>query len=1609
LKTLIKIYFNIRQQFLLLAVFILFKTAAFAQLRADFSANTTSGCPSLQVTFKDNSTGNPTSWHWDLGNQTFSDLKNPSTIYSESGSYTVKLTVKNSNGTATTTKTDFIVVNAIPVAKFGSSYKGSCFPLNVQFIDSSLAGSGAITQWKWDFGDGTLSEEQNPRHTYTHAGSFPVVLTVTNSNNCRSAPTLKTAYINIQDGVKADFSYESPKGCTAPASVNFTNKSVGTGVINYKWDFGDGNTSNGQNPVNNYRKAGSYTVKLIASNNSGCSDTMVKPNAVNIGFVKPDFTTPDPVCAGTGVQLKNTSSPSTFVSSSWDFGDGTFSDSANPVKNFATPGTYDVKLVTNFGSCQASVVKSVTVSSPPEVSFTAKNNTGCRAPLNVSFKNTTPGAFSYLWNFGDNTTSALQNPFHTYKKAGEYEVSLTVKNASKCYSTLRQPGLVKITPPKIASIKNLPLKGCIPSTATPVAVITNSTEGIKYLWDFGDGATSTDSTPSHTYTTPGNYNIKLTITTPAGCIDTLTVVKGAQVGTKPNSDFSADPLDVCANTPVNFKDLSSGSTANIWNWKFGDHGTSSEQNPLHIYSNAGKFSVTLIVSNFGCSDTLKKPDYINVRPPIAKFDTAFSCGEPLTRNFIDKSTGAKTWQWDFGDGSVSQDKKVTHTYAAPGIYSVTLKVTNKECEHTIKKDVVVIDEHGSLESSITEGCVNTNVNFKVANINEANIRYYGWLGDSLAQPVVTTTNFNTYVYKTSGVRRAAVAMLDKLKCVDTLYTATPISIYGPKAGFGSSNPETCVGNTVNFIDSSVTDGSHPIVGWTWDFGEGAAESYSTPPFSHNYSAPNNYNVTLIVKDTYGCSDTITKPSLISVTKPVARFIPSDSSLCPQSPITFNNYSDAIGATYEWKFGDGSISTDTTPVHSYTAPGIYIVTLRVVDKNRCSDSTSDTIKVSISTAGFSLSDSFSTCPPLVVNATNHSTNFSSFNWDFGDGGNSQLMNPSHTYTYPGIYTIKLLINSNGGCKDSLSKEVVIEGPTAAFNPSPKEACNKQTVNFALQSANTVSYLWDYNDGTTVLTDQSATSHTYTSPGTYVVKIRLRDANGCEAPMAEVDTITIDGIETNFNSPGKLLCDSGYITFEDSTVSNAIVNSWLWNFGDGASSSDQFPNHNFTDTGLYTITLVSKTEFGCADTAVRQDYIKVVSSPVVRITGDTAACEPAKMKFAGEFVKTDTSAVRWKWAFGNGKTSNVQNPGVQTYATAGTYRVTLKATNSSGCYDSVVQKTVIHPKPPVNAGADTAICKSNSITLHASGANGYTWTSDPSLSCTDCAAPTAKPDQTITYHLSGTSTFGCTNEDSITVTVQQPFKIDLNKNDTVCLGESIVLKATGADSYEWTPSTWLDNVKTGTPKSTPASSITYKVVGKDRLGCFKDEASVKLKVYPRPDIEITNGESVIVPAGGNVKLLTKGSADIIKWKWYPPKWLNCDSCSEAVATGNDKITYQVTGTNIGHCEARDEVTVNVICNNANIYVPNTFSPNHDGSNDVFYPRGTGLYTIKSFKIFNRWGQVVFSKGAVNANDPQSGWDGTLNGALLQPDVYVYTLEVICSNNVTLPIKGNVTLIR
>lgn len=1587
-----------------LLIAILGAFPCYAQLKAGFSANKVEGCAPLVVQFKDESTGNPTSWRWDLGNGTLSFFQNPAATYFNPGTYTVKLVVSNGNQIDSTIRVQYITVHASPTINFIASDTSGCYPLKVQFSDLSIPGDGTLTNWLWDFGDGDTSSLKDPQHIYTSAGNYNVSLQVRNSKGCVFSDT-RLNYIKLNNGVKADFSLVNSANCRPPTPISFTNNSTGTGSLTYQWFFGDGSSSTLSNPTHTYTTAGSYTVRLIVRNNTGCIDSLVKANAVIIGTVDAAFTSPPIICAGKPFPLLNNSTPAPS-GAQWDFGDGTFSTGLSPTKTYSSAGNYSIKLISFFGACRDSITHPIQVLDKPTSEFAAINTSSCKPPLNVSFTQQAINAVSYKWLFGDGDSSVLPNPSHTYNSYGQFHVTLITTNAAGCSDTLRKLAFVRIQQPQV-SIIYVPQEGCIPFTYQPVITINSPDSIVNYQWNFGDGNTSTLRNPTNIYTVAGTYSVTLIYTTAGGCTDSVRVNNAIRVGQKPTINFTATPRYACAFQQIKFDDLTSGVPGDRWFWQFGDGGTSIAQNPFYNYQDTGWFSVALAVWNNGCVDSLTIPNFIRIKPPIAKFIDSSGCSTRFSRWFLDRSIGADSWFWNFGDGNSSTQQNPVHAYVNPGSYLVTLTVKNDTCEHTTTRQVVIVSESAAFSADDTTVCKGTPVRFTTENSLPGNISSYQWnFGDGSRGSGRNTS----HIYTKSGIYSVQLIITDINGCSDTLNKAQYILVNGPTAEFITSTPAVCNQSTVVFNDSSYSDGSHPIKKWIWNYGDGSTDTLFAPPFQHTYNTAGQFTVTLTVVDSIGCEDRQQKNSYLIISKPFPAFSSPDTVSCTNKTIRFFNQSNGNGPmNYQWSFGNSNPSTAIQPVTSYSAEGEYSVKLLVTDRYGCRDSVirNNYIKIRDPKAKFAVSDSVATCPPLVVNFTNQSQNFATYRWDFGDGTSSSSAAPVHFYTYPGVYQAKLIITSIGGCIDSVIKTITVRGPQGTFRYDDRGGCEPVNVQFTGMTKDIVSFIWDFNDGSVIQTGDSIISHTYTRRGVYLPKMILKDPQGCQVSIPGKDTIRVYGVDAKFGSSQQIVCDSGMIQFRDSSLSNDLITSYRWDLGDGSTSTQQHPSHFYRRSGIYPIQLIVTTQKGCTDTSRLPVPLRIVESPVITMRADTGACVPAQANFAGLIVRNDTSALRWQWNFGNGSLSNLQNPPSVSYGTAGNYPISLIGIHPSGCADTAYHRYEAFPLPNTNAGADRVICLNGITDLQATGGIEFVWSPSNGLSCTDCAAPKASPIQNTTYHLLGKNIYGCFARDSVLINVQQPFNIQVGRGDTLCLGETFQLFASGADQFVWSPSAGLDNNRVARPKANPSASIVYQVIGRDNNNCFTDTGSIAITVYPYPTVNA--GDDKTISVGTSIPLKATISGDVTGIKWTPPSGLSCISCTDPVATPRQTSTYTVEVVNQGGCITRDEVSIFVFCANSNLFMPNTFSPNGDGNNDVFYPRGKGLFTIKTLRVFNRWGEVVFERTNFGANDSVKGWDGTFKGKPASQDVYVYTVEVICENNTVLTYNGNVALIR
>ncbi len=1420
---------------------------------ANFTTATTAGCSPLVVNFQDLSGNAPTSWLWDFGNGSTSTSQNPTATYFTPGTYTVVLTVTNASGSNTLTRNSYISVYSNPTSNFSADDTVGCFPHTVQFTDLSTAGTGNTNAaWEWNFGDGATSTQQNPSHTYTSSGNFSVTLKVINDKSCFKIFS-KPFYVQVSAGVVPDFTNTLPAFCSPPVNINFTNTTTGPGTLSYNWVFGDGGSSTLQNPTHIYNSTGSFNVTLTVTSSLGCQATIVKNNAVVISTNSTTFSSPDTACVNAAVGFTNSSTP-VPVSQIWDFGDGTSSAISNPIKIYNTPGTYTIILTNTYASCTDTALRTIFISPRPVANFSAPDTINCKPPLTVNFQNSSISAVSWFWDFGDGSTSTAQNPAHTYTAYGNFTVTVIATNSAGCTDTLIKPNYIKINKSVIA-ISGIPIQGCVPFTINPVPTITSLDLVTSYLWSFGDGATSTLQNPSHTYIAQGSYTVRLIITTSLGCTDTLTLINAVKVGTLPSADFSATPLIACAFSDVQFTDLS--VPADEWLWDFGDGAISNLQNPTHQFTTPGLFTIKLTAKNSGCPDIETKTAYINVLPPVSLFTAIPNCNNRTQFTFTDNSIGPLTWLWNFGDGTTSTlQNPPPHNFPGLGAYSVSLTVTNGSCSHTLVQTIKTINENPDLTSDIVTLCRGNTVSFLATNINTANISIYFWdFGDAIQ--VNTATNTISHLYATAGTYTVTLVTTDLNGCRDTIIKNNYIRTNGPVANFSATNTDGCNGLTTIFNDLSIPDNANSITSWKWYFGDGNIQTFTAPPFTHTYNSVGTFSVSLKVTDAVGCYDSILISNLIHSTDPVVNFFTWTTVTCPGSTINFINGSGGSNLTYSWNFGDGNTSTASSPGYSYSNTGVFTVKLFATDMYGCSDSLvrNSYITIDDPNANFLLDDSISSCAPFEVNFTNNSTFYTSSMWTFQPGFTSTLQNPAHYFTTPGVYNVELIVTSLGGCTDTSYKTVRLYDTTGSrITYNPLAGCNPQTVSFNAISNGPATYLWDFGDGQSIVTNAPSISHLYNGFGNFVPKVILQDPTGCLIPVTGLDTVYIVGATANFGLDKLFQCDAGLINFTDSTTYNDPVTNYFWNFGDGSTSTAQNPSHFYSGAGFYDVTLAVRTQQGCVDTIRLDSALKIVTRPDIRIDGDNEACLYAPLQYFGNFNVPDTSTVTWNWNFGNGGTSTLKNPTLQTFSTSGNFVSTLIATNSSGCKDTTTRNIRIHPLP----------------------------------------------------------------------TVTMP-----------------------------------------------------------------------------PDITTAAGTTVLIPA--------TYSGNMTSYLWSPATFLSCITCPQPSVTPDFNMQYTVTFSDSNSCQNTGTILIKALCKNANVFVPNTFSPNNDGSNDVFYPRGTGIDRAKILRIFNRWGEIIFERYDFPVNIASNGWDGTWKGKKANADVYIYQLEVYCQNGELISSTGNITLIR
>jgi gliding motility-associated-like protein len=1460
-----------------------------------------------------------------------------------------------------------VTVNPYPVADIVPDVNAGCQGLVVNFNNNSTLG-GTYT---WSFAGATPATSaaySPPAIAFNAAGNNMVFIVVT----VAGCTTNDTAFINIAPLPTPAFTIAPNVGCSPVTSV-FTNTSGITAGDTYLWNFDNGTTSTLQNPPSQtYTTTGvdsTYTIELLIAAANGCSDSVSHTVTVHANPVALFTPNNDTVCANTAILFSNNSTGAT--SYSWSFGDASTSSLTTPSHTYPTPNNYTVQLIaTSAFACVDTTQQLIVVDSVPVAAFT--NTTECLG-FTTQFTNTSLGSIvSWSWNFGDG--SALEttpNPSHVYASNGTFAVTLTVTNSFGCTHSITQNVIVNAVP--VAAFTNN--TACL-GQVTNFTDLTSGTP-IAWTWDFGDASpTSAIQNATHTYAAAGTFTVTLISFGGSGCSDTIT--NSITVNPIPTANFSSS--DVCTNDSMFFSSTSLG-TPDTFVWNFGDGFSDNSNNATtnHVYATAGTYNVVLTVgyAATGCTNSITIP-VIAFPLTVPNFTSTTPCLNVAT-TFTDATTNAPTqWIWNFGDGSAfDNSQNPSHTYTLDGTYLVTLVTENGfGCRDSISINTTV-NPLPVAQFVFDTVCNNTATTF--TDQSTAAVSWSWDFGDGNTSAV----NSPTHTYVLDGTYTVTLIVTNIFGCTDTINHNIIVNP-NPISNFTAST-------ACHTYATVFTDNSTAAISWDWNFGDASLINTTQSP-SYIYTNPGNYSVSLLVTNIFGCTNTSSQTVTV-LPQPVADF--NYSVACARQAVNFTDLTTvSTPVAWSWDFGDGApIDNTQNPSHIYALGGTYNVTLIVSNIAGCNDTI--TKPVIVNTVPTPLFTANASCQGTVTSFTDLSSDAVAINnwyYDFDDGNSSFSQNPNYIYAAAGTYNVSLTVTNINGCDSTVVIPVTVNVfPDAIY--SVDTVCVGTPTTFTDNSTGAPSqWTWNFGDGNNSTTGP-VTTHTYATAGSYLTSLTVSSGAGCTDQAFQIIVVRSD-VQAGITA-ANAICEDNLLTINDnSVVTVGTILSQTWDFGDGSALVTTLnTSHIYPNAGTFVITHVVVSDGGCASTAF--DTVVVNPLPVANFT-TASTCQNQ----ASNFTDASTGTIdTWSWNFGDGGTDVVQNPS-HVYNLNGVFNTTLIVSTLAGCSDTATRPVTIYSQPNA-AFTNNIVCwgsatsfENLSTTADGTITNSFWNFGDGTNSTlTNPIHILQTQNDTFSVTLVITTSFGCI--DSVTQQVTtfpipvfnfspqqtsgcEDFTTTFNDNSTVS-GGTIV--------------NWLWNFGDGNLTFSQNPTHTYDSAGSyfvsltvtSSYGCqMSDTLNFPIVVFPRPIAAFSSSPTETSIYEPNIQFNDE-SIGATMWDWD----LGDNETSiqqNPYHTYPDTGTYMITQIAINQFGCRDTIQHPIRINGeTSIFIPNAFTPNSNGLNDVFAPKLFGVLEYKMF-IFDRWGNQIFK-----SEDMTVGWNGRVNGVgeVVQQDVYVYKI--------------------
>lgn len=1462
-------------------------------------------------------------------------------------------------------------------------------------------GSPAFTQQDWANG-------AEISHNYGSQGYFLISISITPPNGCTQ--TKQYQFYNGKNPLASLSTSTSTTGLCVPAPIEFQigNWTGNTPGTSYELDFGDNsphlilqhplNTTLTTHLVSHTYTTSScpavdFTATLKVSN--GCFTTTYTLDQIIIRK-KPvaDFRTDPVLCINTPVCFTNLTEDGYGGTSCnrntnflWDFGDGTTStDRTPPCHTYARPGTYNVKLSATNSACGDDIkIKQVVVldiSPPPTVA--AGPATYCQGDPATQL--TATGANLLWYNFATGGTGSATAPTPSTSRPGTFTYYVTQTLPNRCESPRAViTVIVNARPP--APAVNTPVQLCRNQTATP---LTASGSGLLWYTN-ASGGTGTATAPTPVTTTAGTTTWYVSQTT-NGCEGpraTIEVIVSELAG----APTVTSPVNYCQNQSAT--PLSAGGSNLRW-YTGATGGTGSPVAPVPSTATPG--STTYYVSQItGCGESPRSAIMVNVTAsPSATiaYSPAILCNAPNTPAMPNPVV------------------HVTRTGAGGGTFSVVPA------------------------AGLTIDAANGDITPAGASPGTYTVRYT-IAGTAPCPDYVTTTTVTVNSTPSANIAYPAICSSDDI---------TSVTLTGANGGTFSST----TGLNLNTSTGAITPGTSTPGTYT--------VTYTIPPSPPCAGFSTSARVTITSAPT----------ASIGYQPAVLCNVTSGTPNPPVTPVITGNTGGTFSITPATGLSINPGTGTITPAGA--TPGIYTISYTVNGTGGCAlFSTSATVTVNstpaatIRYAGSPYCGSTNTPQPVTFSGTPGGT------YSAGTGlsinPTTGAIDPSQST--PGTYTVQYAIPAAPPCPGfSTTASVSITGqPVISFPVTTQAICSGGAATFRPRStvANTI-YNWSVTGALptgvagisagSVNGANAAINLSFTNTGnvSQTLTIRVSPLNPTPSPCSGADytlQLTVKPVTAVPVTDTAHFCMGTPAAPLQVTPSPGNTINW---YDANQNPLNTAPLITTTTAATYRFFVSQTNAEGCE--SPKAPVVAVVH-PTLKITSATATnpirCGIPSGTIALHVLDLNNAAVpnmavivhynkfQIPYSF---STRTDANGNISVPLTAGTYSQIYVETVGNCLAQKIPDVFILRdPSPPAQpvAGYNPPLCAGATLTLtalsatsEATGPVEYVWAGPAFGPFSDTSRNTVVTFPAVSTSDAGTYAVYAMQNNCISLPAEFEVKITqgptqplISTRSPLCVGDDLLLQAyssipgNSALTYLWkgpgaglpvsTANVTINNVQISN------SGIYTITVTSTETGCSASaDTLIQVGAYP---IVTLPQDTVSLPTGHLLPLTTTitnaddpGVLPIAQYKWTPVQNLRCNDalCSAPVATIKNDICYQVEVTNAYGCAAKDEICIKVFCQESQVFIPNAFAPGGDiPENRRLVVRATGINAVKSFRVFNRWGRIMYERSNFSPNDPAFGWDGLINGKRADTGVYVYTVEVVCENGVPYTFKGNVTL--